>query len=798
MKKLLLLGLMLLGMGGVISVKAEVITNWDPSEAYSTTWNSETNTLSWIKDWANVLYTGFAPKVQNNTTEVDLSKYSKIHYNITSLSGTASDEKGAYIELKVSSTDKQTQNIRMYEGANDIVFADYEDVIDFSKILEVTVSATGANYGDPGSAVITEFYLYTDRWKIQQESQTVDSYSLGSALSLSDIVTNNTLVSIGSGNEILYGKAIDGSEYGSNQIKSLALDDAMALIKDDENTSYQFQIIEATDEGLVYPKGITKLYRIKAFKADGTTPFTGPGWNGGNSFYLQEISWTYNVSDGTSTTDASFFAITPVEGKTNTYSISAYKKDGTAGYKGTIYNKSEWTFKIVTKTSSQVNVDVWVEVPPMVQIDDAIALNLLPWIKIENGTQETPDWNIGSSTDTYYGNLSSDPTHYVDLTAYDELRIYRDNNDGFRAFFINASGSGTNNVNSGTWNAEEKYWSVDLSTVEKFGEIIALKSIKSAAWGQYNVIKNIVVIGQGKGSHAIFGPGYKPAAVDVALADENATLYDGTGLANTSAMALTPTNTNALFVVADAAKLSNTSNVVVKDGLSYSSTNIELVDGKPFYAPFNITSTASSYSRTTSAGEWATAVLPFDLDVTGNDDATYYTFTSATATSASFEEVTTGTIAANTPFLYQATGTSVEFVGGNISATIDGYNIQAIGETGWYIAQSMESKVIDDVTTDPFFKDYDVYGIAGDDLVHATKKLTTKPFRAFYLKPKSVSAGSRLLITIDDSEATAINEVDADADKVTTGAIYNMAGQQVDANYKGVVIDENGRKYLQK
>ena len=375
-------------VGGVTSVKAEVQTNWDPSDAYATTWNSETNTLSWNKSWANVLYTGFAPKSNENTIEVDLSKYQKIHYNITSLSGTASDDDGAYIDLKVRSTGKTDLMIKLREGENDILFSDYAQTVDWSKILELTVSATyadGAADGAAGSAVITEFYLYTDRWEIQQQQQTVTSIALGDALSLEDVLAKNTLVAMASGNQILYGKANDGSDWGSNQIKLETFANVLNLVEGDDNTSYQFRISEATDAGLTMPDGVSKLYRIKAFKADGTTPFTGPGWNGGNSFFLQEISWTYNVADGNGT-DPSFFAITPVSGQTNTYTISSYKKDGTAGYKATVYNKSEWTFKEVSQSTQQEDVDVWVEVQVEDTEDPGVPAVADGWISlISNG-----------------------------------------------------------------------------------------------------------------------------------------------------------------------------------------------------------------------------------------------------------------------------------------------------------------------------------------------------------------------------------------------------------------------------
>ena len=438
MKKFLLLAVMLLGMGGIISVKAEVKTNWDPSNAYGTTWTSATNTLSWNKDWANVLYTGFAPKTNGNTIEVDLSKYDKIHYNITSLSGTASDDDGAYIDLKIGSTDNDTQFIRLREGAHDIVFADYEDLIDFSKILEVTVSATyedGAGDEAAGSAVITEFYLYTNKWEIQQQKQTVQTYALGTTLSLDDIVTNNSLVAMVSGGDILYGKANDGSQWGSNQILAKPFDDAMALVKDDDNTSFQFRIIKATDADLTYPDGITTLYRIKAFKADGTNPFTGPGWNGGNSFFLQEIDWTYNVADGTSTADASFFAITPITDKTNTYKISAYKKDGTVRWKEVIYDKPEWTFNKVTESTTQEDVDVWVEVLAEDTEDPGVAEVPDGWKSvIANGTLDGDDvtnfW-------TKERNIPGDPETFVPAEAAEISNVGRKGGNGIEVICYN-------------------------------------------------------------------------------------------------------------------------------------------------------------------------------------------------------------------------------------------------------------------------------------------------------------------------------------------------------------------------
>ena len=344
------------------------------------------------------------------------------------------------------------------------------------------------------------------------------------------------------------------------------------------------------------------------------------------------------------------------------------------------------------------------------------------------------------------------------------------------------------------WTAETTITAPGVYVV-KISNYPLLRGVKNKAYWQG-------AAGSIKISLAYVGKGSPVAPVDKvvrtgeeALTDPNVTCFDVTKLEGTG-LTFNASNPNALFI-AKAGQLVNTKNVLVKSGDNYSSNNIELKDDNLFYAPFDILSTASSYTRNFDAAEaWGSAVLPFAMNVddeNNKNEAKFYMFKSATATTASFEEVKTGSIPANSPFIYQATGNSVKFVGTNISKTVSGYDLVLIGD-GWYMAQSMESKVIDDVTTDDFFKDYDVYGISGADFVRATKKLTLKPFRAFYLKEKTGGeAPARLTIEIEE-EATAITEVASEANG--DGVVYNLAGQPVGDDYKGVVI-KNGKKYIQ-
>ena len=77
---------------------------------------------------------------------------------------------------------------------------------------------------------------------------------------------------------------------------------------------------------------------------------------------------------------------------------------------------------------------------------------------------------------------------------------------------------------------------------------------------------------------------------------------------------------------------------------------------------------------------------------------------------------------------------------------------------------------------------------------------TTFPLQSMYLFAKVPAAGGRLNINWLDEDGnieeqtTAIQAVKNVAED---GAIYNLAGQKVNASYKGVVI-KNGKKYIQK
>lgn len=182
-----------------------------------------------------------------------------------------------------------------------------------------------------------------------EAQETEIEYLPGVPISLESIVSESKLVSIASTDmAILYGNNKD------NQIYCGAIN--YAISEAGTSGSYRFRITEATDDGLVKPTGVTTLYRIQAFKNDGTSIYTGP-WYGGNC-YLNDIDWTRNVVPlGDEGEQGCFFGIAPIAEKENTYKITSYKKDGSIRTEN-IYGKNEWVFYVVKENSVPIKREV--------------------------------------------------------------------------------------------------------------------------------------------------------------------------------------------------------------------------------------------------------------------------------------------------------------------------------------------------------------------------------------------------------------------------------------------------------
>ncbi|MBP1540768.1 MAG: hypothetical protein ILA25_01165 [Prevotella sp.] len=199
---------------------------------------------------------------------------------------------------------------------------------------------------------------------------------------------------------------------------------------------------------------------------------------------------------------------------------------------------------------------------------------------------------------------------------------------------------------------------------------------------------------------------------------------------------------------------------------------------------FDVKSTAVAYDRTFTVGQKSTVCLPFALTEDEVTDAgTFYELKSVDGTKLNFESVTT--TEAYKPYMFKAktaspfaslTGkTIVASSGATTSYPVGSYTFQ-----GTLAHQTVPSGV------------YGWNSTNGEFLKTNTADVTIDAFRAYI----TGGAGARLEVSFDDDELTAIQTVKA-TEAVQDDVMYNLQGQRVGADHKGLVI-KNGKKYIIK
>ncbi|MBQ9232026.1 MAG: hypothetical protein IJ190_12760 [Prevotella sp.] len=191
------------------------------------------------------------------------------------------------------------------------------------------------------------------------------------------------------------------------------------------------------------------------------------------------------------------------------------------------------------------------------------------------------------------------------------------------------------------------------------------------------------------------------------------------------------------------------------------------------------------YNRQFTAEQTATVWLPFELTAAEAAEAgTFYELNAATSTTLTFKEVSTPE--AYKPYIFVAKESGTPF-------------------------SEMKSKTIVAPTTCSYtVGDYTFVGTMGDikapagaygfnnengnfSQVTEANAVSIAPFRAYIIA--TGGAAARDLDIVIDGLSTGISE--AKKAQSTDSAIYNLNGQRVSADYKGVVI-KNGKKVVMK
>lgn len=214
-------------------------------------------------------------------------------------------------------------------------------------------------------------------------------------------------------------------------------------------------------------------------------------------------------------------------------------------------------------------------------------------------------------------------------------------------------------------------------------------------------------------------------------------------------------------------------------------------EGKEYIVPqeLNYYFMGASYTRTFNNHEWQAWYIPADVpfsSLSANFEVAKFSDTQTSANEIEIEPVTSGTLTANTPYL-------VRLKEGKATGE---YSIVADESAG------LKETVENEVNIGSYYKLKTTYReLSGAELKgkyalsegkfkKAGDSATLKPFR-LYLEPVTVGADNALDIVMDS--ATSVQTIDNE--QCTNGKMYNLNGQAVGNDYKGIVI-MNGKKVV--
>lgn len=244
--------------------------------------------------------------------------------------------------------------------------------------------------------------------------------------------------------------------------------------------------------------------------------------------------------------------------------------------------------------------------------------------------------------------------------------------------------------------------------------------------------------------------------------------------------------------------------VLAADGLYHPLKQLEFVDipGEPFWTGglsnlnnfISTGSTGCKVTRTIKAGKHASICVPFAITPTSIPEGLYVweatnydtknniiNFSKAVEVPGNFPCILRNTTDQDIELNWTWTGNInfVYYVGNNA-------NTKKLGDTNVFFCGNWKEVLVTDGNQ----------WILQNDGINASivKANGTKisPFRAYFT---GIPEGASAKLNFDDEETTGITNVNAAESNDDT--LYNLAGQKVNAAYKGIVI-KNGKKYLVK
>lgn len=229
---------------------------------------------------------------------------------------------------------------------------------------------------------------------------------------------------------------------------------------------------------------------------------------------------------------------------------------------------------------------------------------------------------------------------------------------------------------------------------------------------------------------------------------------------------------NALIVLPSGSSITG-ENIIVGEKCS----QLKLDDCSLFKPIIPFTAETVQYERDLSGV--GTICLPY-APTTDNFD--YYELDAVDASALRFVKVETPK--ANTPYLFMKKGSDNIISGNNVKIKV--VDEQNISKGQWTMHGTYSQH--------KFTSADNIYALSASKLFRNTGELTMSPFHAYFTY--SGNDAKDMMISID-GEAMAIENLNDSKSSIVNSQLYNLAGQAVGKDYKGIVII-NGRKELRK
>lgn len=389
--------------------------------------------------------------------------------------------------------------------------------------------------------------------------------------------------------------------------------------------------------------------------------------------------------------------------------------------------------------------------------------------------------NYNTPTDIFLGDWSGAPDNFINIEDYDELRVYTNKDNKFRAFmFKKAPQAGMDQngyvdtfspdlyPNIITYNETAGYYTAKINDIKDLyngqAKIIGMKS----KYGATAVVSKITLYNEETTSeydYTVSGQYSDVVSLDE-IANSDACTIDCTGLTGAD-VKIGSKNPNCIIAVKKEGVVSAAKNLAVNGKIA----NLELTDGHSVKIPAGMTATTAKYTRTMT-NTYGTIVLPFDA--ASDDNMEFYTISAMDANSITIEK--TESLPAGTPaIIKKLAGDDITITA--TGATLNGNINNTTGAVNMFGSYTQDEKIADE----------NAYYILDNKFWQCNEYFYCDAFRAYFTPAAGAPAANCLSLKESLGNPTLVDIVAGNTANGIQG-VYNTAGVKMQGLQKGINI----------